>query len=264
MLALYHNPMSSASQKVRLCLAEKGLEWTGHIVNLRAGEQQSESYLKLNARGVVPTLIDDDVVIPESTVINEYLEQKYPEVALMPAAANERAKVRLWTKQVDDSLHDLGIAVLAFAVAFRPGALAAGDAALAQINKIPDIFKRERRRDLLVHGMESMHFRGGLMRLRQMLQEMNAALADTPWLVGQSLTLADLSLVPYVLRMRELGLGGLIGEHRNVSAWFARCELRPSFGKAVVSFQDEAALKMMAAAGETASPKIKDMLDGAA
>ena len=242
-------------------MAEKGLEWTSRVVNLRAGEQQSESYLKLNARGVVPTLIDGDVVIPESTVINEYLEENYPEVALMPAAADERARVRLWTKQVDDSIHDLGIAVIAFAIAFRPGALAAGDAAFAQINKIPDIFKRDRRRDLLVHGMDSVHFKGGLVRLRQMLQEMNAALRDTPWLVGSSMTLADIALIPYVLRMRELGLGDLIAEHRNVAAWFARCEALPSFEKAISSYQDEGAVKMMSAAGETASPKVKELLN---
>ena len=65
MLALYHNDMSLCAQKVRVCLAEKGLEWESRHLVLRAGEHQQPWYTKLNRRAVVPTLIDGDKVIPE-------------------------------------------------------------------------------------------------------------------------------------------------------------------------------------------------------
>jgi len=54
-LALYHNDMSSCAQKVRLMLAEKGLEWESRHLDLRAGEHQKEWYVKLNPRAVVPS-----------------------------------------------------------------------------------------------------------------------------------------------------------------------------------------------------------------
>jgi len=106
MLALYHNDMSSCAQKVRLCLAEKELEWESRHLDLRAGEHQQDWYVRLNPRAVVPTLVDDDTVVPESNVINEYLEDRFPDHALMPDDAFGRAKVRLWTKQLDEGVHD--------------------------------------------------------------------------------------------------------------------------------------------------------------
>ena len=81
-LALYHNDMSSCAQKVRLMLAEKGLEWESRHLDLRAGEHQKDWYIKLNPRAVVPTLIDGDIVVPESNVINEYLDERFPDPPL--------------------------------------------------------------------------------------------------------------------------------------------------------------------------------------
>ena len=66
MLELFHNDMSTCSQKVRMALAEKGLEWTSHHLNLRAADQQKPDYLALNPNGVVPTITDgDDVDSPQ-------------------------------------------------------------------------------------------------------------------------------------------------------------------------------------------------------
>ena len=97
MITLYHNEMSTCSQKVRLCLAEKRLDWKSHHLDLRAGEQQQDWYVKLNPRAVVPTLVDGEDVVPESNVILEYLEERYPERPAMLRARwrkawNEQAK----------------------------------------------------------------------------------------------------------------------------------------------------------------------------
>ena len=79
-LELYHNDMSSCSQKVRLTLEEKNLTWKGHHMNLRKGETRSKEYIaKLNKNGVVPTLVYGSDIIIESTVIMEYLEDQFPE-----------------------------------------------------------------------------------------------------------------------------------------------------------------------------------------
>src|SRR6186997_1065431 len=151
-LALYHNDMSSCAQKVRLMLAEKGLEWESRHLDLRAGEHQQDWYIKLNPRAVVPTLIDGDIVVPESNVINEYLDERFPDPPLKPADPFGRARMRLWTKQLDEGVHDAGIAVLSFGLAFRHQYLTKGEAGKEMLESIPDPIKRERRRDVIAQG----------------------------------------------------------------------------------------------------------------
>ena len=152
MLALYHNDMSLCAQKVRVCLAEKGLEWESRHLVLRAGEHQQDWYIKLNRRAVVPTLIDGDKVIPESNVILEYLEETYPDPALAPADPYGRARMRLWTKQLDEDVHDASAAVISFGIAFRHQYLERGELGKKMLEQIPNLFKRERRRDVIEKG----------------------------------------------------------------------------------------------------------------
>jgi glutathione S-transferase len=91
--------------KGAIVLAEKKLKWQGHHLNLRAGDQQKPKYLKLNPNAVVPTLVDDGTVIIESTIVSEYLDDAHPEPALRPKEAADRARMRLWTKQLDEGVH---------------------------------------------------------------------------------------------------------------------------------------------------------------
>ena len=73
-MRLYHNPVSSCSQKVRMVLSEKGLEFDSTIIDLQKGEQFDPDYMKLNPNAVVPTLDDGGNILIESTLINEYLD----------------------------------------------------------------------------------------------------------------------------------------------------------------------------------------------
>lgn len=104
MLELYHAHISTCSQKVRLCLAEKGLEWTSHPIEFATGEHLKPAYLALNPNGVVPTLVDDGRPVIDSSVICEYLEETAPGAgtALMPRDAYARAKVRAWLRYIEE------------------------------------------------------------------------------------------------------------------------------------------------------------------
>ena len=158
MLELFHNDMSTCSQKVRLALAEKELDWKGHYLNLRAGDQQKPDYIKLNPNAVVPTLLDDGKVLIESTVINEYLDDAYPEHPLRPEDAYEGVRMRLWTKQLDEGVH-AATGVLSTGIAFRYQKLAQGPEALeSMLKKMPDPGKRERSREGITKGVEASFF----------------------------------------------------------------------------------------------------------
>jgi glutathione S-transferase len=89
MLELWHATHSTCSQKVRICLAEKGLPWKSHFVDLRRFQHLEPEFLALNPAAMVPVLKDGGQVIRESLVINEYLDDAYPQVPLRPRGAPE-------------------------------------------------------------------------------------------------------------------------------------------------------------------------------
>ncbi len=93
-LKLYTYFRSSSAYRIRIALNLKQLSYESCPVNLLQREQRSDDYLKLNKQGLVPTLIDGDLVINQSFAILEYLEERYPQHPLLPEPAANRAHVR--------------------------------------------------------------------------------------------------------------------------------------------------------------------------
>ena len=96
MLELYHAGLTTCSKKSRLCLKEKGLPYKSHYIRLEKFEHHTPEYRKLNPNGVVPTLVHDGRVVIESGVINEYLDEVFPEMPLRPADPLTRARMRVY------------------------------------------------------------------------------------------------------------------------------------------------------------------------
>jgi glutathione S-transferase len=259
-LALYHNDMSSCAQKVRLTLAEKGLEWESRHLDLRAGDHQHDWYIKLNPRAVVPTLIDGDNVVPESNVINEYLDERFPDPPLKPADPFGRARMRLWTKQLDEGVHDAGIAVLSFAVAFRHQYISRGEAGAAMLESIPDPAKRERRRDVIEKGLDSPFFRNAIARLLTLYRDMDTALSSHSWLAGDHYSIADAAFTPYIVRLDHLDVMGLLDPTPRTADWYRRIKARPSFQNAIVRWENAKYLELMKRQGGENWPKIKEIM----
>ena len=95
MLKLYDFKSSPNCQRVKVVLAEKNLPYEIVPIDLRKQEQKTPEYLKLNPYGKVPVLTDDTTVLYESLIINEYLEEKYPNPPLMPKELGKKAKARI-------------------------------------------------------------------------------------------------------------------------------------------------------------------------
>lgn len=254
MIELYHNAMSTCAQKVRMVLAEKGLEWTGHHIDLRSAEQHSPAYLKLNPNGVVPTLIDDGHVVIESAVIGEYLDERYPTPPLRPTDAYERARMRLWTKQLDEGLH-AHTGVLSTVIAWR-----FQDNHEAQIETMPDPAKRARKRESIRLGYDAPVFHAALKRYDKLLADMEAALAGGSWLAGGAYSLADIAYAPYMARLDQLGLMGMTIARPHVADWFRRIQARPAYEQGLGKWFDPAYLSLMEEKGAEAWPKVKAVL----
>jgi glutathione S-transferase len=260
MLALYHNDMSLCAQKVRLCLAEKGLDWESRHMVLRSAEHQQPWYVKLNPRAVVPTLIHDDKVVTESNVILEYLDESFPEPALRPADPYGRARIRFWIKQLDEDIHDASAAILSFGIAFRHQYIERGELGTRMLEQIPNIFKRERRRDVIEKGLRSMHFMIAVERMVQLLDEMEAALSQHRWLALNDYSLADVAFTPYLARLEHLNILGMLDDRAHVTRWYERCKERPSFHDAIVKWENPDYLALMQSKGGLHWPEVQEII----
>lgn len=261
MIELYHNDMSTCSQKVRLTLAEKGLEWEGHHLNLRGGDQQQPDYLKLNPDGVVPTLVPDGTVVIESTVINEFIDDAYPDPPLRPQSASDRARMRLWTKQLDEGLH-AATGVLSTCVAFRHQHFATKSEPEinAYLDRMPDAAKRDRQRENIFKGVESSYFIGALARFDKLMSDMQGTLSEQAWLAGETFSLADIAYIPYATRLDHLQLSTMWHKRPAVADWYARVTQRPSYQTAITDWVNPNYIPLMEEKGREAWPRIAEIL----
>ena len=251
-MKLYHNPMSSCSQKVRLVLAEKKLPYESEILDLQKGAQFSEEYLRLNPNALVPTLIDDGATFIESTLINEYLDDQYPEQRLCPETPEQRYRMRLFCRVLDDLVHP-ACAVLTYAIGARPGLLAlSADERDALLEKIPDPVRRASRRTVIEHGPDCEIFQNSLSTYLHIMDQAEQHLCDNEFICGKTVSLADFALLPYVLRLEQLAMDRAIENRVRLSRWFDAMKARESFTTAIQNLLPEKAVAGFKAAGEAA------------
>jgi glutathione S-transferase len=251
-LVLHHNGMSSCSQKVRLVLAEKNLAFESREVNLVAGEQHDPAYVKLNPNHVVPTLLHGGRALIESSLINEYLEDAFPETPLAPRDPAARHAMRLWVKRIDEKVHPAA-ATVTYAIGARPAVLSQpADVREAAIAGIPDPARRAARRSVIERGVAAPEFAGALAAFLDLLDAMEGSLAPGAWLSGDRFGLADAAALPYVLRLDHLAMTPLFsGATRpRVADWLARVKARPSFESAVAKWAPAPILQLFRTQGE--------------
>jgi maleylpyruvate isomerase len=106
-MKLYGYFRSSAAYRVRIGLGLKGLDYEYVAIHLRKGEQSAPGYRELNPGALVPTLVDDRGTFTQSLAIIEYLDERYPEPALLPSASEARARVRAIALAIACDIHPI-------------------------------------------------------------------------------------------------------------------------------------------------------------
>jgi glutathione S-transferase len=209
MIELWHATHSTCSQKVRLCLAEKQLAWTSHRVDLRRFEHLEPAFLALNPAAMVPVLRHGGRLVRESLVINEYLDDAFPEPALRPRDALGRARMREWTLYVAEE-PTWAVKAPSFEKNIRPQL--AGRHSQAEIEAIA---ARMPNRETAARWVKAV--RDGFPR-----GEIDAAL--------QRLERNDMA--PFVHRIAALD-ASLVEARPHVADWYRRIRSRPAFGEAI-------------------------------
>jgi maleylpyruvate isomerase len=200
-MILYGYPMSSASYRVRIALALKGIEVTTVTKQLRRGEQRGKEFLEINPQGFVPVLaLDDGQALSQSMAVIEYLDEVYPQPPLLPAGPLERARVRALAQLIACDIHPLNnLRVLQYL-----------EGTLGEVQNVRDAWYR--------HWIESG------------FEALEAQLARDPargrFCFGDTPTLADICLVPQVFNARRYSVD--LSPYPRIVATDAACrELAP-------------------------------------
>ena len=174
MIKLYDFKSSPNCQRVKVVLAEKDLPYDIAPIDLRAQEQKTPDYLKLNPYGKVPVLTDDATVLYESLIINEYLEEKYPNPPLLPKDPAKKAKARI--------LIDYGMAHF--------------DSPYQKLRM--ELMKEPKEQNPQVIA-------GAKSELKKLLQRFEDEIGDQQYLVGD-FSLVDADLLPRFTRLEGFGV----------------------------------------------------------
>ena len=264
MLELYHYDHSTAAQKVRIALAAKHLEWTSHHLDTSVAKREhfSEEYLKINPRGIVPTLVHDGNVIRESQVILEYLDDAFAEHPLRPSSAYDKARMRLWTKLIDEGLH-VHSRVVGMCIVVRHAKTAAGPEELEKyLNEMPEIVRKTNDRVNIAEGLDSPLLPPAVAYFRKVFEDMDAALAESPWLAGETFSLADISLGVYVTRLKSFQMAPLWSSLTNMNEWYERFIALPCYEEGVIKWGDKTTEKRRRY-GQEAFGKVSELWNAA-
>lgn len=253
MLKLFTARNSICTQKVLITLAEKGLDTTTVPIDLFANEQYRPEYLAINPKGVVPALMHDGRVITESTLICEYLDDLFPVPRLIPAEPHARVAMRKWSKAVDEGLFE-ATRELSFSAMFRERMREMNEAQReGRFRNVGDPGKRARFMSTYELGVESPYVFEAIANYERAFAEMERALGGhraEDWLVGASMTLADVNMMPFVARLAYLDLLDVwVAERPLVRGWWQRVQTVASFGKSVSGLLTPAEMTAMATCG---------------
>lgn len=204
MIDLYNAPQSTCSQRVRFGLHEKGLPFAEHKLDLFTGDQLKPAYLKINPNGVVPSLLHDKTAITDSPVIMEYIDEIWPKPRLSPESAAAKAQMRSMMRFIDEVLTP-AIRIPSYNLAFLPHYQAMTD---KEFQDLCD--SKPLRREFLMKmgrsGFSKRDMGEALSRLQRGLERMADWLSASAgvWLLGKSITLADISIMPVIVRMDDM------------------------------------------------------------
>jgi glutathione S-transferase len=239
MLKLYHAEPGANSLKSLIPLKEKGLDFQSRYVDLHKFEQHEPWFLAINPEGQVPVLDHDGNIVTHTTVINEYLEDAFPDAPpLRPADPVGKARMRFWNKFVDEhvmnyvSMHGWHRFVGVLARGIEKGEFE------RLVERIPLHEQREKWRTAR-SGFSPADLENATRKILVAVDKVEAQLSRTPWLAGETYTLADINFFShcgmYVNRM----FPDLTDErqHTRLSEWRERVAQRAGV-KAALAMPD--------------------------
>jgi glutathione S-transferase len=226
-LELYHSGLTTCSKKSRLALKEKGLAYQSHFIRLDKFEHHDPAYLKLNPNGLVPTLVHDGKVVIESGVINEYVDEVFPEKPLRPSDPLARAQMRVFCKMADE----YGLPATRIPTWTRTKSAQLKTMSTAEFDKVvketPLVDHRLKLEALKGDGFSKKEFDEAYGKMDYVYDRCETALGAGPYLAAGMYSLADIAILPYVHAFKEVR-PELMSTHPRTRDWYERVMARPA------------------------------------
>lgn len=229
---LHNAPQSTCSQRVRYVLHAKGKSFEEHKLDLFKGDQLRPEYLAINPNGVVPALLHNGAPVTDSAVIIEYLEDILGDVTpLKPRDPLKVAEMRAMMRFIDE-VPTPAIRVPSYNLAFLPhyqSMTEEGFQALCDSKPLRREFLMKMGRT----GFPQADMDEALARLQRGMDRMATWLAagGGPWLMGKEMTLADISIMPVIVRMDDINLGGMWSKAPEIGRWLDNIRATSAFPK---------------------------------
>jgi glutathione S-transferase len=207
-MKLYQAVASPNSRRVRIFIAEKGIEVPKIDLDLGTKQQFSDTYRAINPRSVVPTLVlDDGTSIGEVPAICRYLEEVYPEPVLLGSTAKDKALVTMWERRMELEGFAAVMDAVRNSLAGLKGRALTGP---YDYEQIPELAERSR------------------LRVVNFYTDLDKRLTEVPFVAGEHFSVADITaLVTVDFATRALGLP-IIDKHQAIKKWYDVIAARPS------------------------------------
>jgi glutathione S-transferase len=235
-LKYYHAEPLANSLKSMIPLKEKGLDYESIYVDLHKFEQHQPWFTAINPEGQVPVLDHDGTIITHTTVINEYLEDVFPEIPLRPRDAVGAARMRYWNKFIDEhvmnyvSMHGWHRLVGVIARNIESGEFEK----LLENIPLPD---QRKKWATARSGFSEADLAHATAKIEYAIDKVETQLGQTPWLAGEDYTLADINFYAHCGMMVERMFPDLNVATRapRLIAWRNRMTARPAVAEALKS-----------------------------
>jgi glutathione S-transferase len=232
-IELYHGGAAANSLKALLPLYEKQVKFEGRLMRLVDFEQHEPWFVKINPLGQVPVLVHDGLVLNESTLINEYVDDTFPGLPLKPSDAYGRHQMRLWTKFVDEyfcpALSFLGWhAMIKNAVAHL-----SKEEFEAKVARIPLKEQQDKWRESAAQQWTPEQLDDWRRKVRVSIARIEQGMLGR-WVMGEQFTLADVSVFSMLINM-PVRYADIVNEKDSpkVIAWYGRMMERDSVKQAL-------------------------------
>jgi glutathione S-transferase len=235
-----HFAGSSCSQKLRIFLNLKGIEWESHLVDLSSNANFTPWFLGINPRGLVPVLVHDGAVHIESNDIIQHLEKTFPTPKLIPAGHENEVAALL---KHEDDLH-LDLRTLSFRFVFAPPGPPKSVEALQNYaangtGTVQGLKDHEKQVQIefweraAKEGFTDQAAKASAEKFRKEFDALDKRLAASPCLMGDALSVLDIAWFIYAYRLSLAGYP-FARLHPHVNAWKEKLLARPEFAKEIV------------------------------
>lgn len=233
-LHLYHAGISNCAMRVRMALEEKGLPWVSHHIDITKKENLTKEYFSIHPKGLVPTLVEDGVVIIESDDIIDYLDKKYSKPSLRPSDKKELETMYYWLHLAPE-IHVKAVKTFIY-IKRMQGKMSKSKSEAdlyKELQKDPELLAFHNKVSTGAFTDEDLARAEGILHTH--FSAADEVLSKNTYLAGDKFTLADVAWSPLYFTLKEMTDLELTN-YSNLRRWAAALEERPSYKKAIVEW----------------------------